>query len=203
MSRRRRSTSDPLALVGWVFADLLLGLSIVFLATQPGDPEAGAGPTTTTTAPEPTTTTVPPTTVPEPTTTTAPIAPGVDTQYRCIRIVPVVPRLFDDEGPGRDAYAQEVALAVEQRLNEAGLAGRRIGIVLVFGSSSDAGTGVSTAEEFAAVVLPKVPALAGAASRTFWGGGSSAAAPERSIELNVYPLVGPGEPRLETDGGDC
>ena len=41
MRRRPGRDSDPLGVVGWVMADLMLILVIVFIGTQLGDPNAG------------------------------------------------------------------------------------------------------------------------------------------------------------------
>jgi len=95
MNRRRRVDNDPLGLVGWVIADIMLLLVLVFMGTQVGDPTARAdqvsapsstttttttttvAPTTTTTVAPTTTTTVAPTTTTTVTTTT--VAPTTTT----------------------------------------------------------------------------------------------------------------------------
>lgn len=174
-----------MGLVGWVFADLMLALVIVFLATQPGDPRAGATPTTTTTT---TTTTAPATT-----TTTKPAAPpSVDSNYICIRLQTDPSELT----AGRPEYVAQVAGEVNQKLKDAGLSGRRAGIVLIFGVSSDLSRGSGYAKRFNELVVPAVSGpFVGSARRPFYGSGKGQI-PEGSIELNIYPLVGPTEPRL-------
>lgn len=186
--RNRISQGDPLAIVGWVFADLLLGVALVFLGTQPGDPSAGrAAPTTTTT----TTTTVPPSTTTT-STTIAKVPPGVSGSYRCIR-VPTDPARLANGGPEGDQYAQQLAAELDQALRANGLAGRKAGIVLAFGTASSSGVGKQYAQLYIERVLPKVPATFGtSAARPFWGAGNDTG----SIELNIYPLVGPGQPAL-------
>lgn len=187
--RRRRTASDPLGLVGWVFADLLLGLAVVFLATQPGDPNAGAGPSDTTT------TTAPPTT----TTTEAPeveVEPGVDTQYRCIRVQADPALLSQPPGPARDQYGDQLALVLLLKLREQNLERRDAGIVLLFGTADNSGVGKIYSEQFRDLVLPRIPELSGSATRPFWGGGPTVNAAPGSIELNIYPLIGPGRPPL-------
>ena len=185
--RARVTNGDPLAIVGWVFADLLLGVALVFLGTQPGDPSAGkvAVPTTTSTT---TTTAVPTTTT---STTIAKIPPGVSGTYRCIRVPTDPARLAG--GADADQYAQQLANELDLALQANGLAGRKAGIVLAFGTAADSGVGKQYAQLYIERVLPRLPAtFATSAARPFWGGGSDTG----SIELNIYPLVGPGQPAL-------
>ena len=84
MRRRPGRDSDPLGIVGWVLADLMLILVIVFIGTQLGDPNAGlaeaaALPTTTTTTSTTTTTAAPASTGPDESTTTAPTTTSTTT----------------------------------------------------------------------------------------------------------------------------
>lgn len=75
MRRRPGQDSDPMGVVGWVFADMMIILVLVFVGTQLGDPNAGAdliAPTTTTLAPTTTTTTTPP--------------QGIESGYVCVVI---------------------------------------------------------------------------------------------------------------------
>lgn len=194
MRRRSRLLPfDPMGLVGWVFADLLLAIAIVFIATQPGDPFAGAGPdptTTTTTTTSTTTTTTTTSTLPE-------VEPGVDTQYRCIRIQADPGRLDLQPGPGREAYGNELRDQLAGQLSTQGLDGRQAGIVLLFGTAENSGVGRDYASQFDALVLDRLPeTFGGSARRAFWGGGPTEGAPTGSIELNIYPLVGPGQPPM-------
>lgn len=190
--RSRLSPTDPMGLVGWVFADLLLGLVIVFLATQPGDPDAGVADVATTTPVTTTSTTT--------TTTTTPVddtPPGVDSQFRCLRIQTDPGRLDDPPGPELDAYVAQLVSELEVRLAEQALTGRRAGIVLLFGTDANSGVGRRYAELFDQQVVSRLPdTFGGAARRSFWGGGPGEGAPTGSIELNIYPLVGPGQPPL-------
>ncbi|WP_426571340.1 hypothetical protein [Aquihabitans sp. McL0605] len=185
--RPERAGADPMGLVGWVFADLMLALVVVFLATQPGDPRAGAEP-----KPQATTTTSTTTTAPPTTTTTKPQAPpSVDANYICIRV---------QTNPGQvtagSAEVDRVAAEVQQKLEAVGLKDRRAGIVLIFGVAGDPGPGKRYAQLFNDLVIPKVSGpFVGSARRLFWGSGKGQFA-DGSIELNIYPLVGPGEPRL-------
>lgn len=84
MRRRPGRDSDPLGVVGWVLADLMLILVIVFIGTQLGDPNAGlaeaaALPTATTTTSTTTTTAAPASTGPDESTTTAPTTTSTTT----------------------------------------------------------------------------------------------------------------------------
>ena len=184
--RRRglRAGSDPLGLVGWVFADLLLGLMLVFLGTQPGDPSAGAPPPTTTS------TTLPPTT----TTTMAPpptVPVGVDRQYLCVRIPTVPDVLLGAPGPGRDRHADALAVALHNELVRMQASARRAGIVLSFGTGSNPSDGKAIAQAFNDLVLPRVPAVfENSAARAFWDGGPRANIGRGSVAVNLYPITG-------------
>lgn len=76
--RPRRWRADPLGIVGWLFADLLLGLTALFMVSTSGMPvEALVGPPTPTVTPTPTATptpTVAPTATPTSTPTLTPTA---------------------------------------------------------------------------------------------------------------------------------
>ena len=115
MRRRPKSDSDPLGVVGWVFADLMLVLVLVFMGTQLGNPNAGAKPrtvalissstTTSTLAPTTTTTTtttLAPTTTTTTTTTLAPttttLAPTTTTMAPTTTTTTTTPTLGIESG---------------------------------------------------------------------------------------------------------
>jgi hypothetical protein len=96
-------------------------------------------------------------------------------------------------GADRDLYALQLAGELEGALRAAGLEGRRAGIVLAFGTAPNSGVGKQYAQSFIEAVLPRLPAnFENSATRPFWGAGTATG----SIELNIYPLVGPGQPPL-------
>ncbi len=183
----RRSTpwTDPLGLVGWVFADLLLGLAIVFLATQPGNPSAGRN-TGTTVAPT--------TTAPDVTTTT--VAAGVDRQYLCFRVFTNPQLLVSPPSPERDQHITQLADQVRSALDGLDSRKRRAGIVISFGRATTPGEGRDIAQVFNDSVLPEIPGVFGrSASRAFWDGQPIAEAPYGSVGVNVYPITsGDSEP---------
>jgi len=204
MPKRRPRRSDLLGLVGWVFADLLLALTIVFIATQPGNPEAAAqlaaSGTTTTTS---TSTTVPTTT----TTTEPPAPPGVDSEFLCFT-VRAEPGLID--GPAsaeRDLHLLDLAVQTKLGLEGVGGSDRRAGIVLSFGVSDEPGLGTSVANAYNDSVLPLVPEVLSSgegqvtASRGFWNGNPGADRPQGTIEVNVYPITDELHPPLPRGTG--
>lgn len=196
MSRRRSASwTDPLGLVGWVFADLLLGLAVVFLATQPGDPSAGRNTTATAV---PTTTT---TTAPVATTTTLPA--GVDRQYLCFRVFADPQVLLSPPSPIRDQYVGLLAEQVRRALDALDARSRRAGIVISFGRATTPGEGRDIAQRFNDIVLPEIPRVFGnSASRAFWDGQPTSEAPYGSVAVNVYPIT-TGETEPLPPANDC
>jgi hypothetical protein len=164
---------------------MLLALVLVFMGTQPGDPDAGAAPPTTTSTS--TTTTVPPTT-----TTTTP--PGVDQEYICIRVQTDQGQLGSASAPGPAAYLDSLAEQVRAQLRAKAADGRQAGVVLSFGVGATPGPGRAAAEAFNAHVLSRVPEVfEGAALRGFWDG-TPGAFSSGSVMLNVYPFTDADHP---------
>jgi hypothetical protein len=198
MSRTRRLWSDPLGLVGWVFADLLLALFLVFLAVQPGDPNAkarAAGGSTSTT----TTTT---TTAPAPTTTTVP--PGVDQEYLCFRIQTNRGLLQGGPSLERDQHVRELAAQVVDQLRRLDAGDRRAGIVLAFGVATIPNEGRELARVFNELVLPEVPdVFSQSAVRNFWDGAETERRPGDSVAVNLYPLTDGSTEPLPPSPDDC
>lgn len=180
MSRRKRArASDPMGLVGWVFADLLLGLAIVFLATQPGDPSAAAA-------------------TPDTTTTVTTVPTGVDREFACLRVTTDPGILTGTPGPQRDAHVAVLADQVRVALESASLDGRQAGIVLSFGVAQTPGEGKAIADSFNRLVLPLIPEVfERSAARPFWDGGPKAGAPRGSVGVNLCPLNNGDQPPLQ------
>jgi hypothetical protein len=196
---RRRTRPDLLGIVGWVFADLLLGLAIVFLATQPGDPTAVERADALKHSSEPTTTTSPSATTTEATTTTTTaLPPGVDSENACFRID------VDPQALERDDYLAAVTDQLRQRLDEAGLENRQAGIVLAFGVAQDPREGKAIAEALNGVILDRLPGnFGGAARRAFWDG-QPGQNPRGSVMVNVYAITGAdAPPRLAGSSNPC
>ncbi len=167
-------------LAGWVFADSLLALAVVFLATQR-------------LVVAPASVQCPPLPAPPPLLRVA----AVDDRYVCFRV-------FTDPAAG-DVVAQ-----VRAKLAQPSLAGKRAGIVLTLGVAPESLRGVDEARRFNDAVLPQFPQTfqqvdgSLVTSRPFWGGKPGRHGhPDGSIEVNIYPIVdethGPLRPQDQTE----
>jgi len=202
MRRRPRRDSDPLGIVGWVLADIMLILVIVFIGTQLGDPNAGVAepaalptPTTTTTTVPPTTTTT--TTVPPTTTTTTPPPMGIESGYVCL-VIPGVAELVE----GQPVTITDVEGTLEQTRSKLEsddwpYRGRKLGMVLTFGIAPKAQSeqAIALARQFNQLILVGLldHADSGAEqipSRDFWTGNGTPG----SIKLDIYFVADAGLP---------
>ena len=211
MNRRRRVDNDPLGLVGWVIADIMLLLVLVFMGTQVGDPTARADQvsapsstttTTTTTTVAPTTTTTVTTTTVAPTTTTT-VAPtttttsappsGIESGYVCL-VVPLAPAMTD-QGGFKILDVEGVTAAAFRRLTDENwpYRDRKLGMVLVWGVSGrdQLSSAITLAKQFRDEVLPGLVDLAAPGaesipSRAHWHGQGGRPG---SILLDIYYLV--------------
>ncbi len=208
--RRHRRESDLLGLVGWVFADLLLALTIVFIATQPGNPSAADRLTAaaTTTEPPTTTTTSTTTTIPTTTTTTAP--PGVDSEFVCFLVQADAALLERPATPERDAHLADLRTQTEAGMEQVGARNRRAGIVLSFGVASDGAAGTAIAKAYNESVLALIPEVfsspdgAVTANRAFWDGSAKPNRPQGTVMVNVYPITdGQNPPMPRGSGQPC
>lgn len=183
-------------LVGWIFADTLLVLVVIFLATQTGGavqkPLApSTAPTTTTTTPKPPT-------------------HGVDSGFICFRVVTNPVLLTGSPSPKRDEHLEAIERQVAERLAQPDLKGRRAGVVLSFGVAEQPLVGAARADAFNAEILPRLGLFATrddhgpVANRAFWGGNPKAGKPDGVITVNVYPLLELGqEPLAGPPTEDC
>lgn len=195
MASTKDRGSQVTGLVGWIFADTLLVLVVIFLATQTGG--AVQKPLTTSSAPTTTTTTKPPTR-------------GVDSGFVCFR-VPTDPALLTGSpSPQRDAHLAAVEQLVQDQLARSGLKDRRAGVVLSFGVADEPTAGADRAKAFNAEILPRLGPFAKrddggeVANRAFWGGNPKAGKPDGGITVNVYPLLEGGqEPLAGPPVEDC
>lgn len=164
-----RLRTDSLAIAGWLFADMLLGLAIIFLGSSSQtdgyileeQPFAGAS------------TTMPTTTLPEPesepsTTTLAPIE-GLDPQPFLLEVPDVdVVALTAVGSDRREAEADRIEAVVRRELADRIDDGTPVGIALTFGVDIDVGEGQVLAAAFNTVLEERVPELfSGAALRSF------------------------------------
>ncbi|MFD0205901.1 MULTISPECIES: hypothetical protein [Saccharothrix] len=179
MKRRAESGSNLVGVVGWIFADSLLVLVVIFLATQTGG--AVSTPTTSTKTTTTTTTSTPP--------------PGVDSAFICFRVTADPTLLTGRASPERDAHLKAVEDQVVARLSQPDLNGRRAGVVLSFGVADQPTSGADRAKAFNAEILPRLGAFSHrddgglVASRAFWGGNPKEGKPDGSITVNVYPMI--------------
>jgi hypothetical protein len=199
MARSNSRGSQVAGLVGWIFADTLLVLVVIFLATQTGG--AVQKPTPTSTAP-PTTASA--------TTTTKPPTRGVDSGFICFRVATNPALLTGSLSPQRDEHLKAIAQQVTDRLAQPDLKGRRAGVVLSFGVAEQPLVGADRASRFNAEILPRLGQFAtrddggGVANRAFWGGNPKAGKPDGVITVNVYPLLEVGqEPLTGPPPEDC
>jgi hypothetical protein len=189
--------SQLTGLVGWIFADTLLVLVVIFLATQTGG--AVQKPPTPSSSAPPTTTT-----------TTKPPTRGVDSGFVCFR-VPTDPALLTGSpSPQRDAHLADVERLANEQLARTGLKDRRAGVVLSFGVADEPTSGADRAKAFNAEILPRLVPFAkrddggDVANRAFWGGNPRAGKPDGAITVNVYPLLEGGqEPLAGPPVEDC
>ncbi|WP_189240692.1 hypothetical protein [Planomonospora parontospora] len=166
MNRKRR-TSAPILLAGWLFADLLLGLTIIMLGAQAPPPlpvAAQAGKSTA--APTPT-----------PSPTPSPCA----TRVGGVRPEPTKISFQVSPGAGDGALAAQVKKNL--RKHEGGFTGRHAGMVLTFGANSGSGDGVHLASRVNAALRKAYPAVfQAAATRNF----HDLSAPSGSISMEIY-----------------
>jgi len=184
--REPRDTGNGIGLlsvIGWIFADMLLVLVVIFLATQTGSSVAEPPPTSSTT------TTTPPSTT---TTTTPP--PGVDSSYICFRVYTDPALLTSPPSPERDTHIGQIQQEVKDRLAQPDLTGRTAGIVLSFGVANQPGDGKYYASIFNSEILPNFDNFRRkdgsiVANRSFWGGSARNDRAPGVIIVNVYPVL--------------
>ena len=155
-----------------------------------GSPVVLRIPATTTTTVAPTTTTTTTTTTIPPTTTTRPL--GVEQGYHCFRINQTL--------DVNDPYSVSNMVAeLTRQLDQAGIAPRYAGVVLVFGvSPASNGPGSRNAEKFIDNVLSKIDMFSATATRNFWQG-IGAGRIDGGFKLDIYLLATPDDPPLTNE----
>jgi hypothetical protein len=163
--------ADTGAMSGWVLADLLLGLTVILLASLSGIAPPSATPTvppavvsptvvSSTGTPSPPTptvtrpTTLTPTTTPSPTLSPPTATPTpTPTATPCQSSVRLVKHEFEVAGrPGGGAPADEQLVAAFSRFT-----GSRVGIVITYGHAPTVGQGVELAERVNATLFRILP----------------------------------------------
>ncbi|MER6826995.1 hypothetical protein ABT352_13505 [Streptosporangium sp. NPDC000563] len=166
MADRRRSFT-PILLAGWLFADLLLGLTIIMLGAQappprPVVPVAGKGSGTPTPTPSP---------------TPSPCA----TRIGGVGAKPT--KITFRVNPGADDNALAAKVRRELLKHRKHLAGRHAGMVLTFGANGVAGEGVHLATRINTALRKTYPNIfRTAATRNF----HDLSAPSGSISMEIY-----------------
>jgi hypothetical protein len=171
VSRRSRShpstsSNEGIGLAGWLFADLFVGIAVIFLAASSvgGAPRRSVASPTTTTSP--------------PTTTTVPKPVSLEREP----IIVVVP---DADAKPAEVLGAEVNGAITEQLNQRGIPGARVGFALVFGASPDTGDGIGIARDADNKLRQALPGLFGdAATRQYW----TAELPRGSLRLELFFL---------------
>ncbi|GIH67757.1 hypothetical protein [Sphaerimonospora thailandensis] len=164
MSGRRGSVT---LLAGWLFADLLLGLTIIMLGAQapppvPAKPVAGKGTATPSPSPSP---------------SPSPCA----RQITGVSAKPV--KVSFRVSPGASDAEMIARVKRELRKHKKHLAGRHAGMVLTFGANGGAGDGVHLATRVNAAARKGFPGIfQTAATRNF----HDLAAPSGSISMEIY-----------------
>jgi hypothetical protein len=164
-------------IAGWLFADCMLGLMLIGLASDPGTAgaEAVARHSTSITTTAPTTTAHLPTSARPTRTKKAVTVPAVDRRAY----------VQDFQIRGRS----DAVIVADMRRRYSGIAQSRRGaaFVLSFGTASQPGDGVQLAARTNALLTRSSPAIfAGAARRDFWRGTGTGAPRDGVVRVEVY-----------------
>lgn len=174
---RRKNLPDGVSLAGWLFADLLLALVVVTLASGAGrslgsgeaaaDELAGGVTTTETTS----------------TTTTTVKVAGVDPEPHTFEIAGQYTTLLGPDGPAKDAERARIVEEMRTHFKDAGLTSRRVGFVLTFGVHPNPSNGTALADVYNGLLRQAQPDMfKGATMRDFW----NASGPTGLARFEVY-----------------
>lgn len=163
----RQRPGSSLLLAGWLFADLLLGLTIIMLGAQAPPPEPpkplGAGGSA------------------SPSPSPSPSASPCATQTAGVGAKATKISFSVDPGASDAAFARQVRVELLKHRNR--LAGKHAGMVLTFGAAGGAGDGVHLASRVNKAISTAFPGIFGtAATRNF----HDLAAPAGSISMEIY-----------------
>ncbi|MFJ2033734.1 hypothetical protein [Streptosporangium sp. NPDC087985] len=163
----RRKASTPILLAGWLFADLLLGLTIIMLGAQTPPPAPViplAGESTAT-----------------PTPASSPSPSPCATRVGGVQAEPT--KVAFRVRPGADDGVLAVQVKKKLLRYKKHLAGRHAGMVLTFGADGGAGEGVRLATRVNTALGTAYPNIFGtAATRNF----HDLSAPSGSISMEIY-----------------
>lgn len=160
----------PLLLAGWLFADLLLGLTIIMLGAQAPPPRPAGAQGKASASPSPSGSVSP-----SPTPTACP------TRIAGVGAKPVKIKFSVNPGASDADLTRQVKS--ELRKHRKQLAGRHAGMVLTFGADGGTGAGVRLATRVNGAISRAYPSIFGrAATRNF----HDLAAPPGSISMEIY-----------------
>lgn len=165
----RRSSAPSILLAGWLFADLLLGLTIIMLGAQapppvPAKPAAGEGTTSTSPSPSPS---------------------PCFTRVAGVAVKPA--KISFRVNPGASDAELRGAVRRELLKHRKRLAGRHAGMVLTFGANGGAGEGERLATRVNRAAGKEFPSIfRTAATRNF----HDLSAPGGSISMEIYFVSG-------------
>jgi hypothetical protein len=165
-----RRTTVSLMLAGWLFADSMLGLMIVGLASDPGGPQPTKSPVPGSAMPS-----AEPSITPKPKVTEAKAADGV-AQKAVVYKLAIAGRT--------DA---QVAAEVHRQYAAMTKGGRTAAFALTFGTSNAPGEGIALAKRANRLLKKAAPQIfSGAAQRDFWQSTSSGAFRSGTVRVEVY-----------------
>ncbi|BCB81586.1 hypothetical protein GCM10022251_16620 [Phytohabitans flavus] len=161
-------------LAGWLFADLLLVLFIITLASAPIAPMAALDP-----SPSPETAAASPSLSPSPTATPGP--PALELDAVTFDFTVNVDALMG----GRSAASSALVAEFKRKLRAERLAGREAGFMLTFGYAEQPGyrnsLGRNLAQKVNEVVVGSVPGFERARFRSYWSQG-----PVGKVQIQVF-----------------
>lgn len=168
--RPRDSRPSPalFGAAGWLFADLLLALAVIFLVTNTAG-HLSAAPTTAHATPTP-----------------RPTAPPA------LDLTPITLTVSVDYAQLHANDPAAIASVEQQVRGDGRLSGRRAGLVLIFGGVQGAteGAGLQAAQDVATLVLPRLGAQGFVFSGTVYRAFFATNQPAGSVELDVYVFRG-------------
>jgi hypothetical protein len=153
-------------LAGWLFADCMLGLMIVGLASDPGTPAAAAAATAVHHGTQAT---------PSPSPTKPRTSIGVEQH----------PYVEEFNLSGKTD--SQVAATMRKRYANLSSSGRKAAFVLSFGTATAPGDGVTSAKRANALLASGVPAVfSGSARRNFWQSQKAGSPASGVVRVEVY-----------------
>jgi hypothetical protein len=151
-------------LAGWLFADCMLGLMIVGLASDPGTPTAAAAVVQPSAKP-----------TPSPSATKTRAAIGVEQ------------KAYVEEFNVNGKTDSQITATIRARYAKLASSRRKAAFVLSFGTASQPGEGVTLAKHANALLARGVPAVfSGSARRNFWQSQKAGSPASGVVRVEVY-----------------